>query len=226
MSVAKRDTRHPKRSACLERQGDQAEQPAKTCEPGEGTEPVARLCWQRSEKEPEQPAKTCEPGEGTEPVARLCRQRRRRASGASDKGRWATDGRCLTRPPHHSKERSSLQRRAIRARAPSPSHVFAACGAKKPRSTGSRCVAETSVASQLHILTLSEGAERAERANEKAQRGVRVCLLSGVGVPAKRQTLTSRYLLERKAGTERKPASVSWHVGRRVACRPERSACL
>ena len=51
---------------------DKAEQPAKTCEPGEGTEPVARLCWQRSEKEPEQAAKTCEPGEGTEPVARLC----------------------------------------------------------------------------------------------------------------------------------------------------------
>ena len=113
---------------------DKAEQPAKTCEPGEGTEPVARLCWQRSEKEPEQAAKTCEPGEGTEPVARLCRQRRRRASGASDKGRWATDGRSRARPPHNSTKRSSLQRRAIRARAPSPSHVFAGCGAKKPRS--------------------------------------------------------------------------------------------
>ena len=31
---------------------DLAEQAAKTCEPGEGTEPVARLCGLRSKKEP------------------------------------------------------------------------------------------------------------------------------------------------------------------------------
>ena len=125
-----------------------------------------------------------------------------------------------------TRSRSCLQRHANRAREPSPSHVFASRRAKKPRSTGARCVAETSVASQLHILPLSEGAERAERANEKDLRGVKVCHLSGVGAPAKWQTFTSRNLLERKAGTERKPASVSWHEGRRVACRPERSACL